>query len=149
MKYIASSLAGLGLLLAVALPGYASDWDKAGKILTGIEAVRILTGGNVDIIGSMTGVKPRTEVLERQAYVYRGPSRHSEYNKIWVPNYVWIKEYVPRHTEYVAPYGKVLVEGHYVTRQVESGSHWEYTAGGDYRGRDNDGRSHRDGYRRS
>ncbi|MFH1772130.1 MAG: hypothetical protein ABH872_04865 [Candidatus Omnitrophota bacterium] len=56
---------------------YASDWDTAGKILTGIAGLRILSGGKVDIIGSMTGVNQSQNNAQTTYYYYGGkPSRH-------------------------------------------------------------------------
>jgi len=103
-------------------PVYASDWDKAGKALTIIEGMRILTGGKVDIVGNITGInKPQYATAAR--YVPARPARHHRVRKVkvWVPHYEWRSEYVPR-----PQCGKMIVEGHYVTYKVESGGHWEW-----------------------
>ncbi|MBN2483928.1 MAG: hypothetical protein JXD21_06995 [Candidatus Omnitrophica bacterium] len=113
--------------LALVFPVYASDWDKAGKILTVVEGMRILTGGKVDIVGNITGInKPYSYAPARPSrarYVHSRPARPE---KVWVPHYVWRNEYVPAHREYQPGYGSVVVEGHYVQYQVEQGGHWEW-----------------------
>ena len=64
MKRLLIALCIGTVTLAAALPAYASDWDKAGKVLTAIEGIRILTGGNVDIIGTITGVNRRGPAVQ-------------------------------------------------------------------------------------
>jgi hypothetical protein len=126
------------LVIGVTAKSFASDWDKAGKILTIIEGVRVVTGGKVDLIGSITGInRPGEESREfRYAREYNRPPYYSQENRrdfyqyercvrVWVPHYVWRERYVPRHTEYRPGYGEVVVEGHYERYQVEEGGHWE------------------------
>jgi len=134
MKKIAvMALVVVGLVIGVSTQSFASDWDKAGKALTIIEGVRVLTGGKVDVIGTITGInRPREETRE---YSYaREPNRQQYTNKrrervrcerVWVPHYVWQERYVPRHAEYRPGYGEVIVEGHYERYQIEKGGHWE------------------------
>ncbi len=100
----------------------ASDWDVAGKILTGVEGLRIITGGRVDPVGAMIQVVqgPRQGPQERYRPVYEKPAK-----RVWVPEYVWKREYIPQHEEYSERYGKVIVEGHYIQYRVECGGHWE------------------------
>jgi hypothetical protein len=112
---------------------FASDWDKAGKALAIIEGVRVVTGGKVDIIGTITGInRPRQEAREydRRQYAgnngwHRGNDKYERYERVWVPHYVWKEIYVPRHTEHRPGYGEVIVEAHYERYQVEEGGHWE------------------------
>ena len=110
---------------------YASDWDTFGKIAAGMEGMRILTGGEVDIVGTITGMKYRN----RDTYA-RAPEHHHHYytrvyhepsSRVWVPHTVWKKKWVPRHKEYDPELGEIIVEGHYIKYQVEQGGHWEYT----------------------
>ena len=122
---------------------FASDWDKAGKILTVLEGVRVVTGGKVDLIGTVTGInRPREDARERvyvmQEYQrgpvvsdyrehgsYRSDRHFREYRRVWVPHYVWKVQYVPRHVEYRPGHHRVVVEGHYEKYKVETGGHWE------------------------
>jgi len=110
-----------------AAPASASDWDKAGMALTGIEGLRIISGGRIDLIGSMFGINnrrmPRRYV--KHARKHNDRDRYICSERVWVPHYSWEKKYVPRHEEYHPRYGKVTVEGHYVKVKVERGGHWE------------------------
>ena len=99
-------------------PGYASDWDKAGKAFAIIEGVRVLTRGSVDIIGTITGINQNPKYARNYRHQYCQPK------KIWVPHMVWERKYVPEHREYSPQYGEIIVEGHYIRYQVERGGHW-------------------------
>ena len=72
MKRILVVLLVMGLLVGKVIPGYSSDWDKAGKALTIIEGMRILTAGKVDILGTLTGIN-------RQEHSYSRSYRHPRY----------------------------------------------------------------------
>jgi hypothetical protein len=144
-KIIIAMLIMAGLVVGIKSKGFASDWDKAGKILTAIEGVRIITGGKVDVIGSMTGINnrqesrhdyrdgyvsrddhPRFYAHEKHYYRYPSRSRHvSHYRKVWVPHMVWVEKYVPEHREYKPGIGQIVVQAHYERYQVEDGGHWE------------------------
>ncbi len=132
-KYVIVVLLGLFVIGSVG-PAHASDWDKAGKALTIVEGIRILTGGDVDLIGNITGINNRNKTVHYQeapAYGYRHSRRYhirkKPYKvKVWVPHYRWVKEYVPGYYEYQPGSGRVYVEGHYVEHRVESGGHWEW-----------------------
>ncbi len=122
----ALSLAGV---VGFTTPSFASDWDKAGKILTGLEGVRILTGGRFDLIGNMFKINKEFEPEWQTRVVHRHKNKnkvkqHYCTHRTWVPHYVWKKKYVPRHTEYDDRYGEVIVEGHYIKYQVEQGGKW-------------------------
>jgi hypothetical protein len=147
-------LVALGVVvLGLGMQGvsYASDWDKAGKALTIIEGLRVVSGGQVDIIGTVTGINNRhreepvyreTVVMDRgyghgygrdnQRYARhdRGPRYveeryyRCEPTRVWVPHYTWQQRYVPQHVEYHDG-EKFVVEGHYVSNKVEEGGHWE------------------------
>ncbi|MDD5237508.1 MAG: hypothetical protein PHU96_00900 [Candidatus Omnitrophica bacterium] len=121
MKKISMFLLISTLLIGFIAPAFASDWDVAGKILTGIEGVRIISGGRIDPIGTMIDFVqgPRRVHEERHVYVYKEPCK-----RVWVPHYVWRREYIPAHVEYSQRYGKVFVEGRYIEYQVENGGHW-------------------------
>jgi len=114
------------VFMAISLPVYASDWGKFGKVMAGIEGLRILTGGNVDVVGALTGInndrhQPQV-VTASTTYIVRERPRHHQ--RIWVPNKVWINEYVPAHYEYVPGRGQVYIGGHYVQYEVEQGGYW-------------------------
>jgi hypothetical protein len=112
------------------VPAYASDWDKAGIILTGIEGLRIVSGGNVDLIGSMFGIGNQKNHVE-YSYEYRSKhhkkftNRYQCFEKVWVPHYVWERRYVPKHVECRDGHKKVIVEAHYIEHKIERGGHWE------------------------
>jgi hypothetical protein len=141
-KLTVMTLVAAALAVGICTQGYASDWDKAGKILTVIEGMRVVTGGKVDIIGTITGInKPRESSREvvyvktydgpGHGYAYQGPYRHnypghfSHQERVWVPHMVWKTRYIPRHTEYRPGYGEVVIEGHYEKFLAEEGGHWE------------------------
>jgi len=127
-KFVISIIA-LVTITCVTTLGYASDWDKAGKALAIIEGARILTGGNIDIIGNITGIGRNSRYSSGPKhcnYTY-AKSHKRRSNKVWVPYYSWKKKYVPEHEEYDERYGTVIVERHYIRYKVEDGGHWEYT----------------------
>ena len=108
------------------ITSYASDWDKAGKVFAAIEGIRVLTGGNVDIIGSITGIKQNSKYARQQkCHEYEDVRDHRCSKCVWVPYKVWEKEYIPEHKEYSKKYGTIIVEGHYIRYKVENGGHWE------------------------
>jgi hypothetical protein len=112
------------LCVGIVAPAYASDWDVAGKILTGIEGLRIISGGRIDPIGGMINVVQgpnRNQYRESYVVVRQEPCR-----RVWVQDYRWIREWVPEHREYVRGKGEIIVAGHYVEYKVENGGHWEY-----------------------
>lgn len=139
------SFLAIALLMAVRTQVFASDWDKAGKVLTVIEGMRVITGGKVDVIGTITGInKPDSreqyreygnarENRKHQYYAYQKHSypayehyrSYSHYRQVWVPHMVWKEKYIPRHTEYRPGYGEIVVEGHLERYLVEDGGHWE------------------------
>ena len=127
-----------GLVAGTTVPSFASDWDKAGKVLAVFEGLRILTGGKADVLGTVTGInRPRQQPRAHD----RGPvyadrrdcGNHFGWTKqkshvcerIWVPHYVWKEKYIPQHIEY-RDGRKVYVEEHYEKFLVEQGGHWEY-----------------------
>jgi hypothetical protein len=148
-KIFIVTLVALAMLMGIKARSFASDWDKAGKVLTVIEGVRVVTGGRVDIIGTMTGINKSREYARRdegpreygRAGKYEYPryygyqrryQRSHEYprsfgyaKRVWVPCLVWKEEFVPKHIENRPGYGPIEVEGHFVRYQVEEGGHWE------------------------
>ena len=128
MKGLVSLLVSVALLGGFHSHAYASDWDVAGKILTGIAGIRILSGGKVDILGALTGTgqDQGRQVIYQQRRYYT-PSHPTYSHRIWVPHYVWKKKWVPEHIEYDEKLGEIIVPGHYVKYKVENGGHWEYT----------------------
>lgn len=128
MKRLLSLSIGVVLLVGLYSSVYAGDWDVAGKVLTGIEGMRILTGGKFDIIGAMTGIgheEGRGVTCKNYPHYERGYRKCPQ--RIWMSDYVWKKKWVPEHREYDEKFGEVIVEGHYVQYKVQTGGHWEYT----------------------
>jgi hypothetical protein len=140
-KLLALVVAGF-VLLGGGNAAWASDWDVAGKVLTGIEGMRILTGGRVDLIGSMTGInrndRGRDHGRDREydhdrgygrGRGYRTPVRHYVVytTRVWVPEYRWEKVWVPEKRTYDPHRGEVIEAGHFVSYKKEYGGHWEYT----------------------
>ena len=103
-------------------PSYASDWDKAGKIFAAVEGVRILTGGKVDLIGRITGIKQ--DVAYKHASKCDNMENRCCSKRVWLPNIVWKRKYIPEHKEYSEKYGTIIVEGHYIRYQTEKGGRW-------------------------
>ena len=119
MKVLLVFLLSIGVILGPTSAVYASDWDTVCKVLTGITGLRILTGGRVDIIGSMTGTNrynrsSRYYQPSRNYYIsYYGPRPRYRYyerqkpcayqrqcERVWVPRrVVWRRVY--RHGRYV------------------------------------------------
>jgi hypothetical protein len=100
-KIIVTVLLAGGLLLGLSAYSYASDWGTAGKVFAILEGVRVITGGHV-----------------------RG-ARYEKYERVWVPDYVWRQQFIPRHTEFRPGYGKVVIHAHYERVRVQQGGHWE------------------------
>jgi len=126
-------------LTGTAAPSFASDWDKAGKALTIIEGLRLITGGRVDVVGSIAGIGKKSD--GEYAHVkYRKDRQHHRRHKhkvkrqyictierAWVPHYEWRTKHIPSHATYDDELGKILVEEHYVKYKVKQGGHWEET----------------------
>lgn len=139
-KLVIAVVAAAALVIGVNARCFASDWDKAGKALAIIEGVRVITGGQVDVIGTITGInRPRGENRDRKEYARGGRDRDfgrpryayerrpyvKQCEMIWVPHYVWVEKYIPKHTEHRPGYREVVVQAHYEKYQVEQGGHWE------------------------
>lgn len=127
MKTLIVYMLSIGVILSPLGTVYASDWDTVGKVLTGITGLRILTGGRVDIIGTMTGTnrynRPSGYYYQTPTryYIsyYDGPRRNVRYYKpqryrrcerVWVPRRAYWKR-VYRH-------------GRYVKQRVVEGGYW-------------------------
>ena len=131
----AALIAGMGLNTKT----YASDWDKAGKVLVVTEGLRIITGGAVDILGTVTGTKQRSEARNdrqgrddrdcdygrRDDHGSRYARRFEHVERVWVPHYVIRERWIPAHGEYRPGYGQVWVSGYYEKYEVQEGGHWE------------------------
>jgi hypothetical protein len=136
-KLIVIAMIAAGLLIGTQGLSFASDWDKAGKVFAVTEGLRIVTGGAFDILGSITGVKERTQSREGRGYSARDNDRprfivRREYRpeprrveRIWVPHLVWTDKFVPEHYEYQPGVGNVWIGAHYEKFQAEQGGHWE------------------------
>jgi hypothetical protein len=126
MRVLGKTLVIAVLMASFTALSYASDWDVAGKVLTGIEGMRIITGGKVDIIGTMTGIKNNREHKDRSCnkkeVIYVKERSCTDY--VWVPHFTWRKKYIPQHREYDQEYGEIIVEGHYISYKVEDGGSW-------------------------
>lgn len=125
MKRIIQAVLVFVFAFGLAAPAFASDWDVAGKVLTGIEGLRILTAGKIDIIGNVAGInRAEREVIHEtghRTYAHRKNCRRK-----WIPHYVWEKKWVPEHSEYSPEFGEIIVEGHYVKYKAQRGGHWDY-----------------------
>lgn len=135
-KSLIVSVIAAGLVAGAVRPGFASDWDKAGKVLAVTEGLRIVTGGAFDILGSITGVRERTQVREarrddrhetRPCRIARCGRRPEvcRIERVWVPNIVWKEKFVPEHSEFRPGQGHIWIGSHYEKYQVEEGGHWE------------------------
>ncbi len=114
-------------MISLTATTFASDWDIAGKVLTGIEGLRLLSGGRVDILGGMTGINNTDRYAPRSyshTYVYVRDDH--DCRRTWVPGTVWRKEWVPGHWEYDPQYGEIFIEGYYREYLVEEGGSWKY-----------------------
>ena len=125
MKRALSLAAVFTLLFTTAVPLYASDWDKVGKALAGIEGMRLLTGGNIDILGTVTGMNARNRQSQQRTVIHHvyepAPQR------VWVPpREVWAKKWVPEYTTYDDELGEIVVEGHYIKYRTEKEGYWTY-----------------------
>ena len=128
MKIKILGLTILVIILGLAIPAYSSDWDKVGKAAAIVEGVRILTGGEVDVIGNLVGInksKRYKYVRRSKHYPSYGKIKSNCSGQVWVPTYVWSKKYVPEHKEYRENYGEVIVEGHYIRYKVKRGGNWK------------------------
>ncbi|MCD4778942.1 MAG: hypothetical protein K8S27_00120 [Candidatus Omnitrophica bacterium] len=137
MKKVFTGVMIVPLLFVMIVPSYASDWDKAGKILTAIEGLRIFSRGEIDIIGNMTGIdKEQHYVHKRKHRNKRKSAKHHRrrkyyaknlncYHDIWVPQYEWRRKYIPEHETYDPDLGRIIVEGHYIKYKVESGGYFK------------------------
>jgi len=118
-------LALLAFLSAgIAAPAFASDWDIAGKILTGIEGLRFISGGRIDPVGGLINVVQGPQRNDRRENY--AVARQEPCERVWVQDYKWVRNWVPAHREYVRGRGQIIVAGHYVEYKVKSGGHWEY-----------------------
>jgi len=129
------------LILAIALSlagtlklSYAGDeeWATAGKVLAVVEGVRVITGGNVDVIGNVAGINKNKGLFSsgnshprRYESKYKYVKNYTP-NKIWVPHYMWKEKYIPEHEEYDPEYGHIIISGHTIKYKFENGGHWEY-----------------------
>jgi len=132
MKKIAIVAAMLALL-GFAGMSHASDWDLVGKVLTGVEGARILTGGRVDIIGSVMDISGIGCGRQDGGIMRRGKTIVVEKpvpcNRIWVPEYRYKDVWVPGHYVRDPRHGRIYIKGHCVQRRTECGGHWEYVSG--------------------
>jgi len=124
VKRLAVFLLTGAFLATFTISALASDWDVAGKVLTGVEGVRIITGGRIDPIGKIIDLVQGNRSQRRAPEKHYVRVREKSCERIWVPHYVWKKKYIPEHTEYSEKYGKIIVEGHYIKYRVENAGHW-------------------------
>lgn len=125
MKKVMVVLLVTSLSMGFSTPSLASDWDVAGKVLTGIAGLRILTRDNVDLIGNIAGTKNKQQVLYRKHHKHHGEC-HKYCQRVWIPHFKWKKKWIPAHKENHPKFGKVTVEGHYIKYKVKCGGYWDY-----------------------
>lgn len=134
-------IAGLAtvLLLAAAKPSHANGWEEAGKALTILTGLRIISGDRIDPVGVFTKrdsghshhSKHRSYRKGYDRGYHKGYRDHHEYERVcvikqWVPHYVYKTKYIPRQKKYDPNYGTMItIEGHYVEYKEEHGGHWE------------------------
>ena len=95
----------------------ANDWGTVGKVLTGVTGLRLITGGNVDIIGNLTGINSdRAHTYGRRNTRYYTHSRRCHYMS--QPIVVYEKEWVPGYTIHDRYRGTTFIEGYYITRKA-------------------------------
>ena len=141
-KTIITLLVAAGLFAGIRAPALASDWDKAGKVFAVTEGLRIVTGGAVDIFGSITGINRDRGRGQYSEVVYVQRDDHPRYyarhdrrpkpcrvERVWVPHIVWKEKFIPEHSEYRQGCGNIWIGGHYEKYQVEQGGHWEEIRG--------------------
>ncbi len=135
MKRLIVVLVAVALFFGFTISASASDWDVAGKVLTGIEGLRIVTGNRVDLVGNLMGFNNRDSSRDRdwdgdRDRGYRGRDcshqRIRICKRVWVPNYVWVRKWVPRHKEIDKRGHERIIEGHFEKYQIEKGGHWQY-----------------------
>ena len=69
----------IGILsLGFGISTYASDWDTFGKVMAGVTGLRVITGGRVDIVGSVTGIN-RGNTYSGYYYYYPRNYRYYRY----------------------------------------------------------------------
>jgi hypothetical protein len=109
MRRTVMSLLLTGVMMSVVVPVYAGDWDVFGKVMAGVEGLRVLSNGKVDIIGSVTGVDKKKHKEKRKR------SSHDNSCRVRIPEKkAWKRIYIPEHEEYSEEYGRIIVEGHYI-----------------------------------
>ncbi|UCC95274.1 MAG: hypothetical protein JSW40_00575 [Candidatus Omnitrophota bacterium] len=115
------------VLIGFASYCYGSDWDKVGKIFAGIEGLRILTGGNVDVVGTFTGINNNDRyIVRRSKHHHHTYGRGGSCRRIWAPRFTWKKRWIPTHKEYDEELGEIIVEGHYIKYKINNGGYWTY-----------------------
>ncbi|MBZ0167209.1 MAG: hypothetical protein K8I00_10425 [Candidatus Omnitrophica bacterium] len=142
MKQVFVFLLTMIFLGSTTAMSYASDWDKAGKALTIIEGLRLVTGGRVDVVGNIGEVATGRTYTNRDTYnrsqfdyyhprPYRPRQQivkhyYCEQERVWVPEFRWIKKHVPEHEEIHPQYGSIIIEEHYIRVKQEHGGRWVY-----------------------
>lgn len=109
------------------------EWATAGKVLAIAEGVRVITGGNVDVVGNVTGINGNRGWFgwgNSNSNRYKTKHQYAKHyecrsEKRWVPNYTWKRKYIPEHEEYDERYGQIIVEAHYIQYRVEDGGYWQ------------------------
>lgn len=138
MKKIIISLFLVMITLgAWSTPSYAGGWEEAGKVFAAIEGLRILSGGDIDPIGTIIG--PREKKYQHRHKRKHSHRRHGRYHRhkrkkyveycevsrVWVPTYVTKRRYVPRSKNYDEYGNLVVTSGHYVVYKEERNGYWK------------------------
>ena len=107
-------------LLGVSGLSYAGDddWATAGKVLTVLEGLRVISGGKLDLIGGLVGIDRDDQwppaVIHtysyrtgpRYKYTKRNRSKHKITEKVWVPGYGWVKKQRSKHKKHDSDCGE-------------------------------------------
>jgi hypothetical protein len=136
MKKTMAIMLAIACLFGFTGSSYAGDeeWSTAGKALAIIEGARIITGGNLDLIGNVAGISGNRGWLQGGKYSPKRRDIGNRYakhhnrgpKKVWIPDFIWKRKYIPEHEDYSDEYGTIIVEAHYIQYKVEDGGHWEY-----------------------
>jgi hypothetical protein len=126
-KILLSLILGLLFLTTPISKAFASDWDTVGKALTGITGLRIISGGNIDIVGNITGTNmPRNHaraVARKPRKIYPSANERAISPKATA----WKKGWVSTHTIYTHSPAVVVIEERNWRRQTAyPSSQWIY-----------------------
>jgi len=113
-------IATIGILsLGFAISTYASDWDTFGKVMAGVTGLRVITGGQVDIVGGIFGIGGETYYSPEDYRCYRYySSRYGYYFRCYPRDYYWSSGGIYYYRYGVPTYRrKVIIRGRHKKRK--------------------------------